>query len=141
MSKRFSEVIRVRFRDTDSQGHLFFANYLVFADEVAGHYTEEFGLDWTHPERFPCLVFTANASCDYLHECLAGDSVRVEVGYQKVGNTSATLAFLLTREADEQPLARGSFTQVFVDKETRRPTPVPEGIRKALETHGWEHQE
>ena len=131
MSERFSEVIRVRFRDTDSQGHLFFANYLVFADEVAGHFTEHFGFDWSHPDRFPCLVFTVNATCDYLHECHAGDEVRVEVGYQRVGTTSATLGFTLTRVADEQALARGSFTQVFVDKTSRRPIPVPEGIRAA----------
>ena len=27
----FSETLTVRFRDTDSQGHMFFANYQVFA--------------------------------------------------------------------------------------------------------------
>ena len=50
-----------------------------------------------------------------------------------VGNTSATLSFSLTREADEKALARGSFVQVFVDRETRRPTPVPESVRFAFE--------
>lgn len=132
---RYSEVLRVRFRDTDSQGHMFFANYLVLADEVAGSFTEQFGLDWSHPEKFPCFVFTANASCDYLHECHAGDHVRIEVGYDRIGNTSATLGFSMTRVADERALAKGSFTQVFVDKDTRKPIPVPDAIRRTMPSH------
>ncbi|MFT7321055.1 MAG: acyl-CoA thioester hydrolase, partial [Congregibacter sp.] len=33
MDRSYQETLRVRFRDTDAQGHMFFANYLVFADE------------------------------------------------------------------------------------------------------------
>ena len=133
MEHPYSEVLRVRFRDTDTQAHMFFANYLVFADEVAGHYVEQFGFDWSHPDNYPCFVFTANVSCDYIHECLAGDDVRVTVGYERIGNTSATIGFSMTRVADEQPLAKGSFTQVFVDKETRKPISVPQRIRAILD--------
>ena len=133
MSRTFTETHRVRYRDTDAQGHMFFANYLVFADEVAGNYMRTLGFDWSNTDALPSFVFTVNANCDYLQECLAGDDVRVEVGYTRVGNTSATLGFALTREADEELLARGSFVQVFVDRETRKPTPVPESVRLAYE--------
>ena len=129
MNAPFHEILKVRFRDTDSQGHMFFANYLVFADEVAGNYMRTLGFDWSDPDTLPTYVFTANASCDYLHECLAGDEVRVDVAYSRLGNTSATLSFSLTRVADEQTLAKGSFAQVFVDRETRKPTPVPDSLR------------
>ncbi|EED32290.1 putative thioesterase [gamma proteobacterium NOR5-3] len=132
MSDTFQETLRVRFRDTDAQGHMFFANYLVFADEVAGNYMREFGFDWSNPEGLPCYVFTANASCDYLHECHAGDDVIVEVAYERIGNTSATLGFSLTRVSDSVALAKGSFAQVFVDRKTRKPTPVPEVVRAML---------
>lgn len=40
----YSDAIQVRFSDTDAQGHLCFANYLVYADEVAGVYMESLGL-------------------------------------------------------------------------------------------------
>lgn len=133
MEHPYSEVMRVRFRDTDAQAHMFFANYLVFADEVSGRYTEQFGLDWSHPENFPCFVFVANASCDFIHECRAGDDVRVECAYERFGNSSATLGYRLIREGDEQLLARGSFTHVFVDKETRKPSAIPPRLREALE--------
>jgi acyl-CoA thioester hydrolase len=128
----YDEIIRVRFRDTDSQGHMFFANYLVLADEVAGNYLKTLGFDWSEPEQLPCYVFTVNVNCDYHNECKAGDDVRVGVGYQRVGNSSATLGFQLTRVSDETTLASGAFTQVFVDRGTRRSTPVPARVREAI---------
>lgn len=132
MNSSYQETLRVRFRDTDAQGHMFFANYLVFADEVAGNYMRELGFDWSDIENLPCYVFTANASCDYIHECHSGDEVCVEVAYERIGNTSATLGFWMTRVSDNRALAKGSFAQVFVNRETRTPTPVPPSVREAF---------
>lgn len=127
-----SETIKVRFRDTDAQGHLYFANYLVYADEAAGAFMTTLGFDWVDPQQAPCLVFTANISCDYLHECRMDDRVRVDVGYQRLGNTSATMGFLMHEEKSETPLVRGTITQVFVDKQTRKPCPIPDALRQRL---------
>ena len=41
----FSQVMPVRFSDLDAQGHLYFANYLVYGDEVVSKYMEELGLN------------------------------------------------------------------------------------------------
>ena len=68
-SSPYREKLKVRFRDTDSQGHMFFANYLVFADEVAGNYMRTLGFDWSDHYSMPTYVFTANATCDYVREC------------------------------------------------------------------------
>ena len=38
MSEPFSGTIKVRFADTDANGHAFFGSYFVFADEVLGDY-------------------------------------------------------------------------------------------------------
>jgi len=128
----FSEIVKVRFSDTDSQGHLYFANYLVYADEVAGYYMEELGFSAMNPRDAPCFIFTVNINCDYLDECKAFDEVRVEVGYSRLGNSSADLAFELHRAHDNVQLAKGSLTQVFVDKETRKAAGIPESFRKAI---------
>ena len=129
----YSETLRVRYRDTDAQGHMFFANYLVFADEVAGNYMRTLGFDWSDTGNLPTYVFTVNANCDYLNECLAGEEVEVTVAYTRIGNTSATMSFSLKRHGDGVELAKGSFAQVFVDRATRRPTAVPQNVREAVE--------
>ena len=36
MSNPYCGTIKVRFADTDANGHAFFGNYFVFADEVLG---------------------------------------------------------------------------------------------------------
>ena len=45
MSNPYRGHIKVRFADTDANGHAFFGNYFVFADEVLGEYWQELGLD------------------------------------------------------------------------------------------------
>lgn len=131
-----SERIKVRYRDTDAQGHLYFANYLVYADEATGAMMSRLGFNWIDPAQAPCLVFTANINCDYLHECRMDDTVRVDVGYQRLGNTSATLGFTMHEERAGTLLVRGTLTQVFVDRNTRRPCPIPAEVRARLSTPG-----
>ena len=131
-SLTYSDLVRVRFSDTDAQGHLYFANYLVYADEVVGHYMEELGFSAMDPARAPCFIFTVNLSCSYLDECRAFDTVRVCVGYSRLGNSSADVSFELYHDASGTLLARGSFTQVFTDKHTRKSTPIPEAFRQAI---------
>lgn len=128
----FSETVKVRFRDTDSQGHLYFANYLVYADEVAGSYMEELGFSAMNPKDAPCFIFTVNIQCDYIDECKAFDQVRVEVGYSRLGNSSADVAFELYRARDNVQLARGSITQVFVDKTSRKPAGIPPAFKSRI---------
>lgn len=128
-----SETIKVRFRDTDAQGHLYFANYLVYADEVSGALMSTLGFNWVDATQAPCFVFTANIDCNYLHECHMDDSVRVDVGYQRLGNTSATLGFDMHDVRSGRRLVQGTITQVFVDKTSRKPCPIPETLRQHLE--------
>jgi acyl-CoA thioester hydrolase len=131
-SNLFRERMKVRYSDTDAQGHLYFANYMVFADEVATSYMSDLGFDWSDPRDTPCLVFTANINCDYLGECRCGEQLRIEVAYARLGNSSARIDFALFREADDTVLARGAISQVFVSRETRRPIAIPDAIRAAI---------
>lgn len=126
------EYFKVRYRDTDAQGHLYFANYLVFADEAAGTYMSSLGFDWSDPSQTPCLVFTVNINIDYLDECRIEDTVRAEVGYSRLGNSSAQLDFALFNDACGTALARGHIRQVFVDRDSRRSTPIPPALRDAI---------
>jgi acyl-CoA thioester hydrolase len=128
----FSDTVRVRFRDTDSQGHLYFANYLVYADEVTGFYMEDLGFSGMNPQQAPCFIFSVNVNCDYLDECKALDTVRVFVGYSRLGTASADVAFELYNNESGAPVARGSITQVFTDKETRKSTAIPAEFRAAI---------
>jgi acyl-CoA thioester hydrolase len=121
----FSEIVKVRFRDLDAQGHLYFANYLVYGDEILGSYMEELGLNIMDPLIAPCLIFTVNIHCDYVNEIGGDSSVKVAVGYSRLGTSSADAVFELYNSADGTLLAKGGLTQVFVDPKTRKSIPIP----------------
>ena len=121
----FSETVKVRFRDLDAQGHLYFANYLVYGDEVLGSYMEELGLNIMDPLIAPCLIFTVNIHCDYVNEIGGDSNVKVAVGYSRLGTSSADAVFELYNNADGTLLAKGGLTQVFVDPKTRKSIPIP----------------
>ena len=121
----FSEVVKVRFRDMDAQGHLYFANYMVYADEVLGAYMEQLGLGAMNPHTAPCLIFTVDIRCEYLSEIAGNSEVNVCVGYARLGNSSADAVFELYNNASGVLLAKGGLTQVFVDPESRKSMPIP----------------
>jgi acyl-CoA thioester hydrolase len=121
----FEDIVKVRFSDMDAQGHLYFANYMVYADEVLGAYMEELGLGALNPHKTQCLIFTVNIHCDYLNEIAGNGEVKVCVGYSRLGNSSADAVFELYDNSNGAVLAKGGLTQVFVDRETRKSIPIP----------------
>lgn len=132
MSEPYRGTIKVRFADTDANGHAFFANYLVFADEVLGEYWGELGLDVSDVVGQDFLTFTVNANIDFLGESLAGDTLEVEVKSERIGNSSVVIGFSLRNLRTGELTGRGSFTYVFVDKQTRKSCPIPAHFRAAL---------
>ncbi len=132
MSEPYRGTIKVRFADTDANGHAFFANYLVFADEVLGEYWGELGLDVSDVVGQDFLTFTVNANIDFLGESLAGDTLEVEVKSERIGNSSVVIGFSLRNLRTEELTGRGSFTYVFVDKQIRKSCPIPAHFRAAL---------
>jgi acyl-CoA thioester hydrolase len=128
----FSDTARVPFRDLDAQGHLFFANYLAYADEFATCYLTELGVPAVNVDAMDCYVFVVNAQCDFLGECGGHDVIRGHVGFSRLGRSSADMAFELRNDATGEVLTRGHFTYVFADKQTRRSTAIPERLRAAI---------
>ena len=132
VSYPYKSEIKVRFADTDANGHTYFGNYMVFADEVMSEYWVDLCWDIYDVDASPCLVFTVNANIDFMNECLGGDWLDVEVGFSRMGNSSLTGGFLMTNRRTGEAAAKGSFTYVFVDKATRKSCPIPEDFKATI---------
>lgn len=132
MSFAYTGAIKVRFADTDANGHAYFGSYVVLADEVMGDYWAELGWDFNEIHEQPTLTFAVNTNIDFLSECLAGDWLDVGVRFSRIGNSSLTAEFEMRNRRTDAVAARGTFTNVFVDKETRKSCPIPEAFRSTL---------
>jgi acyl-CoA thioester hydrolase len=132
MSNAYRGTIKVRFADTDANGHAFFGNYFVFADEVLGDYWAELGWDVSDVVNQDYLTFTVNANMDFLGESLAGDTLEVEVKSERIGNSSVVIGFSMRNLRTDETTGRGTFTYVFVDRTTRKSAAMPTSFRAAL---------
>jgi len=131
MKAAYSGEIQVRFADTDANGHMYFANYLVLADEVAGEYWKRLGWDYGCLHDLPALTFTVNTNIDFISECLAGDMLSVGVAITRIGRSSLTMSLEISNQRNGLLSATGTFTTVFVDKVTRSSISIPESFRIA----------
>lgn len=123
--------IPTRWADNDIYGHVNNAAYYGFFDTaVNGFLIEEAGLD-IHAGAVIGLV--VETGCRYFAPLAYPDTVEAGLRVARIGNSSVTYELGLFRAGETDPAAQGHFVHVYVDRETRRPVGLPDGMRKALE--------
>jgi acyl-CoA thioester hydrolase len=127
----FVYTMRVRFRDTDLQGHVYFGNYFVFCDEALGAYMRAAGMPWQDMVKTGTDMYYVSASCDYKGSARFEEDVHIETRISKFGTSSFTSSFTI-RNDRQQTLAKASVTSVCVDPKTREKVMVPDPFRAAV---------
>ena len=122
--------IPTRWMDNDIYGHVNnVAYYSYFDTAVNEHLIREGGLDIRAGTAIGLVVETR---CLF-HQPLSFPQI-VDVGLRvaKLGNSSVAYDIGLFEHGAQQPSATGYFVHVWVERSTRRPTPVPDAVRAAL---------
>lgn len=122
--------ITTRWMDNDVYGHVNNVTYYSYFDTAANHFLiHEGGLD-IHASSIVALVVESH--CRY-HQALAyPEPVRAAVRVDRLGNSSVTYGIGVFRASEPTAAAQGYFVHVFVDRQSRRPVPIPEAMRQAL---------
>ena len=123
--------LTTRWMDNDVYGHVNNVVYYSYFDTVVNEYLiREGGLDIANGAVIGLAIETF---CQF-HEPLTFPEV-IDAGLRvgKLGNTSVRYEIGLFRQGHGEPAATGHFVHVFVDRQTRRPTALPAGIRACLE--------
>jgi acyl-CoA thioester hydrolase len=122
--------IPTRWRDNDIYGHVNNVTYYSYFDTVVNeHLVSAARLDIRASAAIGVVVET---SCRFHKSLSFPDIVDAGLRVAKLGNSSVTYEIGLFRRGDEEPAATGHFVHVWVDRATRRPTPVPPEVRAAL---------
>ncbi|MEW6486832.1 MAG: thioesterase family protein [Thermodesulfobacteriota bacterium] len=125
-------VRKVRFSDTDIQGHVFNANYFVYFDDAVTDYLEALGLPYQEITRRGHDLVLARAECDFRSSGAFGETLLTGVRVARLGNTSVTFALRIEEEKTGRVVAEGVEVYVVLGHESRRPTPVPDYLREAV---------
>lgn len=122
--------ITTRWMDNDIYGHINNVTYYSYFDTVANHYLiHEGGLD-IHVS--PIIGLVVESRCQYRAPLAYPDRLRAGLRVDKLGTRSVTYGIGIFKEGDTEAAAHGHFVHVFVDRQTRRPTAIPERLREAL---------
>jgi len=120
-----------RWMDNDVYGHVNNALYYAFFDTAINQYLiNEGGLDIA---RGRVIGFAAESHCQYLQALSFPEVVEVGLRVGRLGNSSVRYELAIFKVGEPSAAAAGYFVHVFVDRETRRPVPIPTSIRTALE--------
>jgi acyl-CoA thioester hydrolase len=124
----FTTPLTTRWADNDVYGHVNNVTYYAYFDSIINLYLiREGGLD-IHG---PVIGLIVASSCQFHAPLTYPDELVGGLRVTKLGNTSVTYEVTVAK-AGEPDAATASLTHVFVDRETRRPTPIPDPIRTAL---------
>lgn len=122
--------VQTRWSDNDVYGHLNNVVYYLFFDTTVNRYLiENSGLDPTGSGPIGLVVETG---CQYFSSISFPDEVHVGLRVAEIGRSSVRYELAVFREQEVEASATGHFVHVYVDRESRRPTPVPEKLQKIL---------
>lgn len=127
----------VRFEDVDAAGLVFFARFLGYCHEAMEHFFAGVpggyvGLITKRKIGFPAV----HVVCDFRAPLRYGDTMRIAVTVPKVGTSSCTFRYAVTRAADGVDVATIEHVVVATDLATVTKIPLPDDARKLLEAHG-----
>lgn len=124
---------RVRFGETDLQGVVYYANYLLFAEVGRVAYLRALGVDYKLDLIEKGVDFTiGEASVRYQTPLRFDDEYDIRVRVGEIRGSSWTFEYAFDR-ADGQRCAIGSTVQVIVDPKTGRASRIPAELRAVLE--------
>ena len=133
MDFSFSHRQRVRFGETDLQGVVYYANYLLFAEVGRVAYLRELGVGYERDLLARGFDFTIGEARVRYHAPLRFDDeydIKVRVG--DIRHSSWTFEYAIDR-ADGTHCADASTIQVMIDRTTGRPSRIPADLRQILE--------
>jgi acyl-CoA thioester hydrolase len=122
--------IPTRWMDNDVYGHVNNIIYYSYFDTVINKYLIEAGGLDIHGGAV--IGIAVESLCRFHRSLVFPDLVDAGLRVGRLGSSSVRYEIGLFRAGDEPPAATGHFVHVFVERDSRRPTPIPPPVRQAL---------
>jgi acyl-CoA thioester hydrolase len=121
-----------RWRDNDLYGHLNNVVYYELFDAAVNSILIEAGL--LDPATTPVIGLVVETSCRFFSSLAYPDPVEVGVRIERIGRTSVNYGLAVFKAGAPSAAAEGRFTHVYVERSSGRPTPIPDGHRRLMES-------
>jgi acyl-CoA thioester hydrolase len=129
---RFSTDVRVRFAETDAQGVVHNANYLVWFEVARVAYLEEYAGGYSAIREQGIESFVLESHVRYLQPARFDDRLRINARVGEIRGARFRFDYEITR--DGEPIADGWTSHACVDAKTFRPRRIPQALADAIAT-------
>lgn len=127
---RFLFPIQTRWADNDMYGHVNNVTYYSYFDTAANALLiQHAGFDL---QNTPIIGLVVDSACSFLQELSYPEIIEVGVAIEKIGNSSLRYDLAIFKQGKNEAAAQGHFVHVFVDRQTRKSTSIPDDMRDAL---------
>lgn len=124
--------ITTRWMDNDIYGHINNVQYYSYFDTVANTFLiQQGGLDI---HQGATIGYIVHSQCFYKSGIAFPDAIEGGFRVNKLGNSSVEYGIGIFRAGADNACAHGTFTHVFVNRESERPVAIGEPMRAALRT-------
>ena len=128
----YIQPIGTRWKDNDLYGHVNNVEYYSFFDTLINSWLIKHGGLDIHQSN--AIGICAESHCKFLSSLAFPEIVEGGLRVEHLGRSSVRYEIGLFPEHSDKPAAEGWFVHVFVSRQTRRPVPIPDSLRKALQT-------
>ena len=129
---RAFRAITTRWMDNDAYGHVNNVVYYSWFDTaVNAHLIERGVLDIHHGRTIGLVIET---QCNYFAPLAFPQTIEAGIRVAKLGTSSVRYEVGLFAQGEPLTAAKGHFVHVYVDRESRRPVPLPAPLKQFLES-------
>lgn len=124
--------ITTRWMDNDAYGHVNNVVYYSWFDTVVNQFLIANGV--LDVERSPVIGLVIETQCNYFASVAFPEPITAGLRVTKLGNSSVRYEVGIFKENEDTASAQGHFVHVYVDRESRKPSAIPEAMRALLKT-------
>jgi 1,4-dihydroxy-2-naphthoyl-CoA hydrolase len=123
--------VKPKIHHIDAAGVMFFGHYFDLAHDAYEAFLTEisFAIEDIFQQDF--LIPLTHAEADYKAPVRLGDTLAIELGIEKIGDTSFTVHYDISNQAN-RTVATVKTVHTTIDKQTFKSIDIPPDLKKAL---------
>ena len=121
-----------RWKDHDPYGHLNNVVYYELFDAAVNELLIHAGL--LDPAASEVIGLVVDSNCKFFSSLAFPDSVEVGVAVEHLGRSSVRYVLAVFKAGAPLASAQGRYTHVYVERAGGRPTPIPDGHRRLMQS-------
>lgn len=128
----FSNVITVRYNETDKGGRVYHSNYLVWLDMTRTEFLRSLGISYAKLEEEGVYIVVRKAEIEYFSSAEFDKEYRISIDKICLNKIKLDFYYSLKDNNNEKEIAK-AFTRLVIVNKMGKPIKIPDHLKEKLE--------